>query len=47
VSFFLPFYSFQDEGSSYIYGKEVKWEKDEREKQKGGIGCGRHPPYPA
>jgi hypothetical protein len=42
----LPFYSFQGEGLGYIYGKKVKWEKDERENRKGGLGCGRFPPYP-
>jgi hypothetical protein len=30
----LPFYSFQGKGSCYICGKKLKWEKDEREKQK-------------
>jgi hypothetical protein len=30
----LPFYSLQGEGSGYICGKKVKWEKDEREIQK-------------
>jgi hypothetical protein len=30
----LPFYSFQGEGSGYIYGKKVKWRKDKRKKQK-------------
>jgi hypothetical protein len=30
----LPFYSFHGKGSGYICDKKVKWEKDEREKQK-------------
>jgi hypothetical protein len=43
----LLFYSFQGEGSGYIRGKKIKWGKDERENKKGGLGCGRLPPYPA
>jgi hypothetical protein len=42
----LPFYSFQGEGSGYIYGKKVKWEKMKEKNKKGGDGCGRLPPYP-
>jgi hypothetical protein len=30
----IPFYSFQGEGSGYICGKNMKWGKDKREKQK-------------
>jgi hypothetical protein len=26
--------------------QKMKWGKDEREKQKGGLGCGRLPLYP-
>jgi hypothetical protein len=42
----LPFYIFQGEGSGYICGKRIKWRKDDRENKKGGLRCGRLPPYP-
>jgi hypothetical protein len=41
---YLPFYSFQGEGSGYISTKKVKWEK--MKEKKGGLGCGHFPPYP-
>jgi hypothetical protein len=40
-----PFYSSEGEGSGYNYGKKVKREKDEGEKQKGGLVRGHLPPY--
>jgi hypothetical protein len=45
----LPFYSSQGEGAGYIYGRKVKRGKGKRQKRKkkGGLGCGRLPPYPA
>jgi hypothetical protein len=42
----LLFYSFQGEGSGYISGKKVKWGKTKEKNKKGGLGCGRLPPYP-
>jgi hypothetical protein len=32
-------------GSGYICGKKVKWEKMKEKNKKGGLGCGRFPPY--
>jgi hypothetical protein len=40
-----PLLYFPRKGSGYICGKKVKWKKDEREKQKGGLEGGRLPPY--
>jgi hypothetical protein len=42
----LPFYSSQGEGSGYMCGKKVKWEKAKEKNKKGGLRCGRLPPYP-
>jgi hypothetical protein len=42
---YFPFYSFQGEGSGYIRGKKMKWGKMKEKNKKGGLGCGRLPPY--
>jgi hypothetical protein len=42
-----PFIVPKGRARGYNYGKKVKGGKNEREKQKGGLGRGRLPPYPA